>query len=443
MNSLQDPAGRRISGLCLAGLAAIMLALPLAAQMPKPNPAARRARPAATTKLTLNAAIRLALAHNHALQAEYGNVLESEADQITANLRPNPTLTWDALYVPLFSPSHFSTNFLNQVQEFDVGLGYTWERGGKRQKRLAVARQRTAVQNWRYQSAQRGLEYAVARQYIAALLAQSSLRFAQRDFKAFNKSLAILRQRYRAGAISEGDYLKIKLQSLQFQSDVARARLALAQARAGLRPLLGGTQAAPRHYQLAGHLHFHPLQPQKAALELLALHRRPDYQAARQSVREAESRLRLSRANGKQDLSWNATYTHVGGVSEAGFTFGLPLPLFDHNQGGIERSSYAIAQARQAEQAVGEDVLAQVRAAYAGLRSRAHIVNLYQSYLPVARQSLNISAYAYQRGATSLLNFLDAERSYRNVQLAMRSALAGYMLALEQVRAAVGTRRLP
>ncbi len=443
MNPFHVPAGRRTPGLCIAGLAAVMIALPLAAQMPKPKPASRRAPAASTMKLTLGGAIRLALAHNHALQAEYGNVLESEADQITANMRPNPTLTWDALYVPIFSPSHFSTNFLNQVQEFDVGLGYTWERGGKRQKRLAVARQRTAVQNWRYQDAERGLKYAVARQFIAALLAQSSLRFARRDLKAFRQSLGILRQRYRAGAISEGDYLKIKLQSLQFQSDVARARLALAQARAGLRPLLGGPNAAPRHYQLVGHLHFHGLRPQKAALELLALRKRPDYQAARQSVREAESRLRLSRANGKQDLSWNATYTHVGGVSEAGFTFGLPLPFFNRNQGGIERSSYAIAQARQAEQAAGEDILAQVRAAYAGLRSRARIARLYQSYLPLARQSLTISAYAYQRGATSLLNFLDAERSYRNVQLAMRAALANYMLALEQVRAAVGTRHLP
>ena len=78
------------------------------------------------------------------------------------------------------------------------------------------------------------------------------------------------------------------------------------------------------------------------------------------------------------------------------------------------------------------------------VRSNDEVVQLYTSgYLKQAQDSRDISEYAYKRGAASLLDFLDAERSYRSVQLAYRQALASYMTALEQLKEAVGTRNLP
>ena len=72
------------------------------------------------------------------------------------------------------------------------------------------------------------------------------------------------------------------------------------------------------------------------------------------------------------------------------------------------------------------------------------MVQLYTSgYRKQAQDSLDISEYAYKRGAASLLDFLDAERSHRAVELAYRQALASYMTALEQLKEAVGTRNLP
>ena len=78
------------------------------------------------------------------------------------------------------------------------------------------------------------------------------------------------------------------------------------------------------------------------------------------------------------------------------------------------------------------------------LRTNDQIVDLYRSgYLDQAQQSRDITEYAYRHGAASLLDFLDAERSYRATQLAYRQALASYLLALEQLREAVGTRNFP
>ena len=80
-------------------------------------------------------------------------------------------------------------------------------------------------------------------------------------------------------------------------------------------------------------------------------------------------------------------------------------------------------------------MLSDVSDAYESLRSSEEVVQLYASgYLTQAQDSRDISEYAYKRGAAGLLDFLDAERSNRAVQLAYRQALSSYMTALERER---------
>jgi len=113
-------------------------------------------------------------------------------------------------------------------------------------------------------------------------------------------------------------------------------------------------------------------------------------------------------------------------------------------RGEIARTGYALTQAQEQQRAASDTVLGDVSNAYEALRSNDEVVQLYTSgYLKQAQDSRDISEYAYKRGATSLLDFLDSERSYRSVQLAYRQALASYMTSLEQLKEAVGTRSLP
>jgi cobalt-zinc-cadmium efflux system outer membrane protein len=122
----------------------------------------------------------------------------------------------------------------------------------------------------------------------------------------------------------------------------------------------------------------------------------------------------------------------------------MQLPIFDRNQGEIARAGYAIAQAQEQQKSAQGQVLTDVRDAFENLRSNDGIVTLYRTgYLDEAQQDRDISEYAYRHGAASLLDFLDAERSYRSVQLGYRQALSSYLLAVEQLREAAGTRSLP
>jgi cobalt-zinc-cadmium efflux system outer membrane protein len=152
----------------------------------------------------------------------------------------------------------------------------------------------------------------------------------------------------------------------------------------------------------------------------------------------------LAKANAKQDVNASASYSHTADQSSASFYVNFGLPVFNRNQGEIARTGYALTQAQEMQSAASDTVLTDVSNAYEALRSSEEVVQLYTSgYLKQAQDSRDISEYAYKRGATGLLDFLDAERSNRAIQLAYRQALSTYMTALEQLKEAVGTRNLP
>src|SRR6202041_2019975 len=167
-------------------LATALLALPLCAlgqQNPTPPPAVPAPPPRADTskppaaRITLDEAIRLALQHNHALLAARSTILQNQAQEITANLRPNPTLSWDTQFLPLFQPSNFTADYFENQAQFDIGIGYLFERGKKRQHRLQAAKDQTAVTTAQVTDNERTLTFNVASQFIAALQSESDLAF--------------------------------------------------------------------------------------------------------------------------------------------------------------------------------------------------------------------------------------------------------------------------
>jgi outer membrane protein, heavy metal efflux system len=396
-----------------------------------------------TTLISLDQAITLALAHNHSLLATRTQILQNQAQEITANLRPNPTLGMDSQFVPIFSPQDFSGTNLDSIQQFDIGLSYLFERGHKRQRRLQAARDQTAVTRAQVGDAERTLIFNVGQQFVSVLLAESTLQFALQGLQSFQQTVDIAETQFKAGYIGEGDYLKIKLQLLQFQTDVSSARLAKTQALVGLRQFLG-YNAVPADYDVIGELEYQPLTVKVEDLQAKALRERADYRAAQLGVTAANSQIQLAKANAKVDVNGTYDFSHVSGESSASIFASFDLPIFNRNQGEIARTRYALTQAQEQEQAAGDTVLSDVSDAYESVKSNDTVVQLYTSgYLKQAQDSRDISEYAYKRGAASLLDFLDAERSYRSIQLAYRQALASYMTALEQLKEAVGTRNLP
>jgi len=417
-------------------------------QSPTPGQTGAQATPPPASsssgkEITLDEAIRLALLNNPNLQATRKQVDENLAQEVTANLRPNPELSGDSQFLPIFNPSQFSSEGLNTITQFDLGLGYLFERGRKRQNRLQAARDATSVTRSQVVDAERTLTFNVGQQFINALLAKSNLEFATQALKSFQQTETISEDRYRAGDISEGDLLKIRIQLLQFQTDVAQGRVAKAQALINLRQLMG-YQSVPHDYDVAGDLEYVPLKGQLLDVQAKALQERPDLRAAQQGVTAAQSQVSLAKANGKQDLNLSVNYSHVAGESSTSWFFSIPLPIFDRNQGEIRRTLFAVDQSKFQATSAEETVMSDVGNAWESATSNEEIVKLYTSgYLKDAQDSRAITNYAYNAGAVTLLDLLDSERSYRTTELAYRQALATYMISIEQLKEAVGTRSLP
>ncbi len=413
------------------------------AQTPSPPQAQTLAQKPGAVTITLDDAIQMALQHNHNLMAARTTIQQSQAEETTANLRPNPVLLGDSQFLPIFQPSQITSDYIDNTAQFDLGVSYLFERGKKRQHRLQAAKDQTAVTRSQVDDNERSLAFSVASQFINVELAESTLELANQDLKSFQNTVDIGEARYKAGDISEDDFLKIKLQLLQFQTDVSAARLARVQGLSDLRQLLGYESIAA-DYDVAGTFNYQPIKGNLEDFQAKALQTRPDLRAAQQGVTAAKSQYELQKAVGKKDVTAQLSYTHLGDINNISLFGQIPLPIFDRNQGEIARTGFAITQAQEQKNFANGQVLTDVRDAFENLRSNDQIVGLYRSgYLDEAKQSRDISEYSYRHGAASLLDYLDAERSYRATELAYRQALASYLIALEQLREAVGTRSLP
>jgi cobalt-zinc-cadmium efflux system outer membrane protein len=386
--------------------------------------------------LTLQQALDLALRGNPGLRAQAATVESTRAGEITAALRPNPTFT-------------------NGTVDFTGGLGWTFERGGKRRRRIDSARLATAGAERDLLDARRTLIGNVRTTFTAALLARGNLRAAQDNLENFQQVEDLNRIRNEKGEISGGDFLKIGLQKLQFQTDVQDAALAYRTARASLRQAVFAPELAPE-FEVLGELRPAPVPGALADLEQRALAARPDLQSAITAVAKVEADVRLAEANAKVDVTASLGWIHSGDSLvkdqhvQPFFSFGqsanalgtgisFPLPIFNRNQGEIARTESEVVRTRAAADSVRAQVIADVETAYVSLRTSKERVDLYEHvYLKESHDSKEIAEFAYRKGATSILDLLDAERTDRATQLAYRQALADYASRLAQLEAAVG-----
>ena len=292
---------------------------------------------------------------------------------------------------------------------------------------------------------ERQLRFQVVQAFVTVLLAKSTLQFAREDLANFSQEVDLNHARLVAGDLAEGDYLKISLQKLQFEQDVSSAELSLVQARATLRQLLG-YQSVADGFDVTGALAHKKQMVQLGRSGETGAGDAAGF-AGRAKRSEARERQRLPGVRQPRegldlvDRLHLSEYRAQWDRQRVGFALSFDLADSRPQSGEIARSQAAVRQAVETESSTEVGVRTDVVNAYYGLQTNEQIVSLYESgYLNQATQSRDITIYAYGRGAATVLDVLDAERSYRATQLGYRQAIAAYMTAAEQVNQAVGAR---
>lgn len=392
-------------------------------------PAPGRAQAPVAT-LSIDEAVRLALRENPTLRAKTFELQATRAGEITAGLRPNPTASYTAEKFGHGSGS---------VEELTATIGQTLELGGKRQRRLDSARAAIRVTAAELDDARRQVAAQVKRAFTDVLVGQATLALAEQNLKTLDDIERIQRFRAERGDISELELTRIQIQRFAFERDAADARQAITAAKIALRAVAGPPAVAP-DFEVVGDLQFRDVPVTREELFRRALANRPDLRAAEAARAKARADVELARANAWWDVTPQLEYKRTDANEQTfGFGFSIPIRIFDRNQGEIARTRAEAERVRAQREAVAIQILSEVDTALSTvLTQRDRIAILRDTYLPKAARARDTVEFAYRRGGLSLLDFLDAQRTYRETALEHLRALGNYWSAIYQLEAAVG-----
>jgi cobalt-zinc-cadmium efflux system outer membrane protein len=382
------------------------------------------------TRLSLDEAVRLALRENPTVRAKEFERQSVGANEITAALRPNPTTS--------FLAEQFGGGSSASLTQYTLSIGQPIELGGKRRRRVESARAATRVTGYELADLERQTVFQVKKSFTDILVARDTLALAEENLQTLDDLERIQRFRAEKGDISELELLRIQVQRFAFVRDAADARQALSVAKIALRALASPDRLAD-DFDAVGELTFRDVSYQRTDLYRRVLDKRPDIRAAEAARDKARADVNLARANAWWDITPQIEYQRIGPDNTLGFGISMPLRIFDRNQGEIARTRADALRTDATRQAVAIQALAEVDTALSSLSTgRDKVTVLRDSYLPKARQARDTVEFAYRRGGVSLLDFLDAQRTYRETSLEYLRALGNYRAAVYQLEAAVG-----
>jgi outer membrane protein, heavy metal efflux system len=172
---------------------------------------------------------------------------------------------------------------------------------------------------------------------------------------------------------------------------------------------------------------------------------RPDLKAARQTVELAKTNHQLAVANGSTDPTFSVDFARNPPIPVYfGVSIQIPLRIFDRNQGEKARTEVEISRGERALAVTQAQIFNDVDSAYVTIEGTLNLLRTYRDkYLKLAEDNRNRLAFSYQNGGASLLDYLDAEKAYRDVRLAYLNLIGAYMSAAAQMNMAVGREVIP
>ncbi len=387
--------------------------------------------------LTWNQVKERFLKANPSLQAGNLNIQESKANEITAGLRPNPVLTFTSDQFQ-FSGGGGPFRPLSNAQLIPT-VTQLWERRGKRGLRVQSAQLATAGAQKDRLDLERTLLFNLRDAYNRTLQAVSLLDLAKDNLVYYDKVIQVNQDRFRAGDISKLDLQRVELQKAQFESDLANAQVNLRTAKIQLLSLLND-QTPVDQFAVAGDFDYKDTIVLVPELRKLAVDNRPDLQSIETAVEKAKVDNRLAYANGSWDPTIGGEYLYNSQVNNTiGLNLSIPIRIFDRNQGEKERTALEIRRQAKLRESLVSSIYRDVESAYAQVDAVRTLLHPYRDkYLEEARQIRDLVSFSYSNGGASLVEFLDAQKSYRDTQLAYRNLIGSYLSAVAQLNLAVG-----
>jgi outer membrane protein, heavy metal efflux system len=379
---------------------------------------------------------------NPTLKAAQLNIDESRAEEITAYLRPNPDFSFTADGFQIAPHLGIWRPFSGVVGT--SGISYLHERQHKRELRRDAQMETTAVAESTYLDQERNLLFNLRNAFVQTLQAKAFLDNARQNLGYWDHELDIQRIRLRAGDIAILDLNRLELQRVQFESDYETAVVNLRTAKIQLLMLLN--QRTPvDQFDVTGPYDFKSELKPLDDYRNVALEARPDLKAAIQNVELAKLNHQLAVANGSVDPTYSVWYSYNPSFSSpvanqtVGVSVSIPLRIFDRNQGEKVRTQLDIGRNERLRDAAQAQVFNDIDSAYFTLVQTVNLLKPYkEKYLALAADVRDRMSFSYRNGGAALLDYLDAEKSYRDTRLAYLNLIGSYLTAAAQLNMAAG-----
>lgn len=378
-------------------------------------------------------------ASNPTLLAGQITIQEAQADEITAYLRPNPTLGLALDQVTAFSAN---PNYRPLGYSYPYGtLDYLHEREHKRELRLQSARGATRLAVDEQDDLTRNLLFNLRDAFVRLLLAKSIESVANETLRFYDREIEINRERLDAGAIAKVDFQRVELQRIQFQSDVLTSQVNVRTAKLDLLMMMRERSIPVDQFDIDGAFDFSEPISSVDELRRLAFESRPDFKQAVDAIDKAKTDHTLAIANGSTDPVFGLIVSHQPPPlnTYVGVSVSIPLRIFDRNQGEKARTQVDISRNERMRDATESSVSRDVDSSFATLQNALALLRPYKSkYLQEAVEIRSTVSFAYEHGAASLIDFLDAQNQYRITQVNYLNLVGTYLAAANQVNLAVG-----
>jgi len=385
-----------------------------------------------TGTITLADALTLAVSHNPGLAAFPHELRAADARALQAGLRPNPELE---IEIEEFAGRGGRSEF--DGAETTIRIGQPIELGGKRAKRVRVARLDKELSQWDYASARLDVIRDTTLAFIGVVAAQDRVALARKVVELSQQAHAAVAQRIEAGRDPPVDELRASVVLSTSRIALLKAEKALQAARRNLAAVWGGRAAFERAADDLDAIAPPALLRDTAA----AIVANPDI--ARWETQEHRQRaaLRLEKAKAVPDVTLDGGVQRFEETDDAALVFGLtvPIPLFDRNQGGIREAVAELGKTRKQYEAVQVRMRAALSEATSALAAADEEVTILRDdVLPKAEQAFATAEEGYRQGKFDYLYVLDTQRTLFETQAGYIDAVEAYHRAQAEVRRLVG-----
>jgi cobalt-zinc-cadmium efflux system outer membrane protein len=422
----------RSLSIFLSAVAALFAAQPAHADLPP---------------LTMDQAVAIALNRNHDAIAARLDIESAQLDRVQASLYPNPILSYAVGNLVLgqgnTQEGKVSPEFFDQTVH-QIGVTEIIDVWAKRTARMHTADRSIEHRKLVVEDALREIAYAVRSAFAEVIREQSERELSIETRARYDETVRLSRARFKAGDISDSELKKVELEGMRYENGVIEADLQLDLAKQRLAALLG----LP-----AGALPGEPMENQaprvpydRNALIDRALDMRPDVRAARQAKLLTEAVLAQARREAFPDIALGVAYTHsnftISGdnPNTLALSLSLPLPTFDRNQANIGRAKVDIKRVENEGQRLVVLVQREVAESVSRASRSESMLKIFEGggMLSRAETSLKVAERSYQAGASSLLELLEAQRTYLETRAQYLRASHDYRQATIDVAHAVG-----